>query len=173
MLQKRLPGAGGQILDAIVAAAVGGILSVVIGERLPRRWFRPESFPFRAWKWEDGGRIYEKLGVRRWKDFMPDLSRIFPQMVRKKTSEARTVESMRRLAQETCEAETIHWALILLVSPAVAVAAGGLLGALCALLYALGNLIFVVIQRYNRPRVLALEEKMKQLAEKRKSHADH
>lgn len=147
------------LLRAVLLMAGAGALSVVVGEALPRRWFHPEKRFWRGYAWERGGQIYRRLGVHVWKDCMPDMSRILSFAVKKKAALARTADSMDRLVRETCEAEFIHWALILLVTPLLPVLAGGV-GAVAAILYAAGNLVFVVIQRYNRPRLMQILEKM-------------
>ena len=150
-----------RILRAVLLMAGAGVLSVVIGEALPRRWFDPQKPFWRGYAWERGGRIYRRLGVQVWKDRMPDVSRALPSAVKKKAALTRTADGMERLVRETCEAEFIHWALILLVSPLLPVLCGGAVGGIAAALYAAGNLVFVVIQRYNRPRLALLLEKMK------------
>ena len=71
------------------------------------RWGRPcpqmvlrRKAPWRSAPWEKGGRIYLKLGIRKWKDHLPDMSRLMPDMVRKDLGSDPAV-----LVQETCVAE--------------------------------------------------------------------
>ena len=104
MLRSWLPGLGGGLLKALILGFIGGVLSFCVGQALPRRWFHPDAFPFRPFAWEKGGKIYERLGVRRWKDLLPDMSRIVPGVVKKKASLTRTPEAMALLVRETCEA---------------------------------------------------------------------
>ena len=73
-----------QLLRFLLTAAVMGLLAHIIGEALPRRWFRAEAFPYRAYAWEQNGKFYQKLGIRAWKDRLPDMSRLMPDMVKKK-----------------------------------------------------------------------------------------
>lgn len=160
MLRSWLPGLGGGLLKALILGLGGGILSFCAGQALPRKWFSSEAFPFRPFVWEQGGRCYERLGVRRWKDVLPDMSRLVPGMVKKKAALNRTPEAMDRLVRETCVAEAVHWALILCMTPLLAYAVPGPLGALIALGYALGNLLFVIIQRYNRPRLVEIRKRL-------------
>ena len=68
---------------ALYAAALG-ILAHPVGQALPRRWFDPHRAPYRCRDWEKGGRVYNKLHIRRWKDRLPDMSRLMPDMVKKK-----------------------------------------------------------------------------------------
>lgn len=63
--------------------AVLGVAAHPLGQALPRKWFCAEKAPWRSAPWEKGGRIYLKLGIRKWKDHLPDMSRLMPDMVRK------------------------------------------------------------------------------------------
>ena len=77
------------------------LLAHPLGQWLPSR-FQPERFPFRAWKWEKGGRVYAKLHIDGWKKLVPDMSRVLPDMVRKElpAGGAVTAEQAERLVQE-------------------------------------------------------------------------
>lgn len=136
--------------------AILAILSHAVGERLPRRWFDPESRPFACFSWEKDGRIYEKLGIRFWKDRLPDMSRLDPRMQRKQLRAVRGREELESLLRETCVAETVHWALILLSPPLLWLWPGTGGAMVLALDVLLGNLPYILIQRYNRPRLAAL-----------------
>lgn len=149
-----------RLIYAAIVAAAGGFASFLIGQLLPRSLYDPDKFPYRAFRWENGGHIYEKLGVHKWKDHVPDMSRIIPGMVKKKAALARTPESMLILVKETCGAELIHWLLIVFISPLVGQAFEGWMRAFAAGAYALGNLLFVIIQRYNRPRLMEIYRRM-------------
>ncbi len=136
--------------------ALLGVLSHAVGERLPRQSFDPESRFFAAFSWEKNGQIYEKLGIRRWKDRVPDMSRLDCRMHPKQLRSVRSGGELQRLMQEMCVAEAVHWGLILL-SPALLFlwpGWGGLTLMLADIF--LGNLPFILIQRYNRPRLAAL-----------------
>ncbi len=130
-----------------------GVLSNFVGTALPRKWFNPERFPYKSLKIEKVGRIYEKLHIRKWKDKVPDMSKIYKRMVPKKFDIASNSESLMILIRETCVAEFIHDVLIILGLGCMAIwdEAGGVI---CSLLWFLGNIPFVIIQRYNRPKLL-------------------
>lgn len=153
------------LLYAVIYIAVLGILSHFIGQALPRAWFSAEKFPYRAAKWENGGKAYEKLGIKRWKDHLPDMSKIMPDMVKKKMSAAKE-QGMEVLIEETCVAECVHWALIVL-SLGIFLFWRSPWSIVFWLVYnILGNLPFIIIQRYNRPRLVMLEQRRKRRAEK-------
>lgn len=169
MFRRLVRGVPGVLLEAALIVIVCGFLSFALGQALPRRWFDFDAFPYRAFGWEKKGKVYDRVRVHKWKDSVPDMSRFVPFMVKKKAALARTPETMARLIRETCVAELVHWALIVLVSPIIAHASGGTLGAVLGAAYGAGNLSFVIIQRYNRPRLREILSRM----EERKSHDSH
>lgn len=136
-----------------------GISSNFIGFLLPRRWFDDRRFIFRCASWERGGRIYDKLKVRAWKDKMPDVSRLIKSMVPKRISGKAKLEELETLIAESCVAEIIHWGLIIAGLPLLIIWRG-LGGIICYIIWSLGNLVFVIIQRYNRPRFRAVCDRL-------------
>ena len=74
----------------------------------------------------------------------------------------RDPDHLRKLVVETCSAEFVHWVLILL-SPLFAILMDEL-GVLAMILYIIGNMVSLVIQRYNRPRIMKIIQRI----EKRK-----
>ena len=152
-------------LYAVLYIAALGILSHFLGQALPRAHFSAERFPYRAAQWEKGGKAYEKLGIKHWKDHLPDMSKIMPDMVKKKMSAAKE-QGMEVLIEETCVAECVHWALIIL-SLGIFLFWRSPWAIVFWLVYnILGNLPFIIIQRYNRPRLVMLEQRRKRRAEK-------
>lgn len=153
------------LLYAALYVAALGILSHFAGQALPRAHFDPQKFPYRSADWENGGKVYEKLGIKHWKDRLPDMSKIMPDMVKKKMSAVKS-QGMDVLIAETCVAECVHWALMLL-SPGIFFFWRGAWAVVFWLVYnLLGNLPFIIIQRYNRPRLVMLEQRRKRRAAK-------
>ena len=140
------------LLCAIYVAAIG-ILSNPIAALLPRRWFHPDRFPFRGFAWEDGGKVYNKLRIRAWKDRVPDMSKFLKKLYRKQVDPKPNAQNLERLIQETCVAEAVH-AVLMVLSLYVIRIWRGLPGWIVWGLGVLGNLPFIIIQRYNRPRLM-------------------
>ncbi len=87
-------------------------------------------------------------------------------MVRKSVSLNSESADVMRVARETCVAEVVHWALLLLaVIPCFFCKTA--LEYIVAIIYGLSNLPFIIIQRYNRPKLVAISERLK-LREARK-----
>ena len=166
------PQAALQASISVGVIAALGVSGGIIGELLPRRWFHWDRFPYKTCAWEQNGKVYEKLGIRKWKDKMPDKSRWGGHEYAKTIRGKNDTENTIRLLQETCVAEAVH-------------TASSLLGLLClrlwpgwggvivwAVWFLLGNLPFILIQRYNRPRLLRLRSLL-QRREQRKGHHEH
>ena len=136
-----------------------GVFSHFLGEALPRRWFREDCFLWHCYSWEQGGKVYEKLHIRKWKDYMPDMSQIMPDMVPKRISKESSSVQIDRLVKETCVAELTHDVLIVVAFVCVLIWPGKG-GFVMAMLFAIGNVPYVLIQRYNRPHLIALRDWM-------------
>ncbi len=156
-----------ETLRFVIPVAVIGILAHVIGEALPRRWFDASRFPYRAYAFERNGRFYEALGIRKWKNVLPDKSRIAPGTYRKAIrggAQQHSAAHMERLLQETCVAECVHWAL-LVISPILLFTMESPAAYVMTPLYGLSNLPYIMIQRYNRPRLAVLSARMQRKAQ--------
>lgn len=113
--------------------------------------FRPGSFRFRERKFEK--KLYKLLRVKKWKKFAPTYDE------RKFDLRERSTESV---IGETCRAESVHW--LCAVASLVSVTFAKLFGSLPAFLItgilgALVDLAFIIIQRYNRPRLMRYASK--------------
>ena len=138
----------------VSVTGVLGLCSHWIGEALPRRWFHPDRFPYALCKWEQNGRFYrQKLKIERWKNKLPDKSQKVASMVKKSVGNDHSSAYLLRLTAETCVSEAVHWVL-LLCSPVYLACMEQPLSIVAAVGYALSHLPFIVIQRYNRPRLL-------------------
>lgn len=137
-----------------MASIVGilGILAFFIGESVPRSYYHPERFPYKCYRWEKNGQIYEKLGVKWRKSHGIDMSRLLKGVFPKQNTMSRDPAHLRRLVQEMCNAELVHWVLTLF-SPVFVWLIEGWYGVVIAVGYAISNLGDVMIQRYNRPRI--------------------
>ena len=134
------------------------LLAHPVGQALPRRWFSGDRWPWASAPFEKEGRFWRKLGVHRWKDKVPDMSRLLGDMVKKQLApDGKTDYAL--LVQETCVAKCVHWALTLLSAGIFFLWRSGWAALLWLVYNVLGNVSFIVIQRYNRPRLQKLAEK--------------
>jgi glycosyl-4,4'-diaponeurosporenoate acyltransferase len=144
-----------KLLICAVYLAVIGILSYVIGKKLPRAWFDSDQRPFPSYTWEGGGTVYNRLCIRKWKDKLPDMSKIMPGLLPKRLAREGTGRNLERLIRETCVAEAIHIFLMILGGGCLFIWPGQG-GIIVTMVWALGNIPFILIQRYNRPRMKKL-----------------
>lgn len=105
-------------------------------------------------RWYQVGRlemtIYQKLKVSKWKGKMPTYDR---------TLFDPRVHTWDEIAQSTCQAELVHETIVLLSF--LPVAAGLWFGSytvfiITSVLAALLDMVFVIMQRYNRQRIIKL-----------------
>lgn len=138
-----------------------GVLSFIGGRLWANTSVNCEAFPFRSFAFEKEGKIYKKLGIAKWQSHVPDMSRVFKKIMPPKKIESRPeAEKLRTMIKETCVAEMTHWVLIILGAGYIFIWPG-IGGMICFLLSFFVNLVFVIIQRYNRPRLVhVLERKM-------------
>ena len=142
-----------------------GLCAFSLGRLLPKNSFHYEARPFCPFSWEQQGRFYEKLHIRFWQNKLPDMSRLFSWLMPEKRLSQENFAHLPRMLQETCVAEFMHLLLMVLGFYCVHLWRGPG-GWILSLLYCCGNVPYIMIQRYNRPRLLRLLHKQ----EERKGH---
>lgn len=142
----------------VIYLAVVGILCFIAGRLLPKRWFHGDRWPYRSFAFEQEGAVYQKLGIKKWQNRIPDMSRILPMVMPAKSFQIGEEERLPRMIQETCVAELIHVVLQVLGLACIRIwqGAGGIV---VAVLYWIGNIPFILVQRYNRPRLIKILNK--------------
>ena len=137
-----------------------GAASFVFGRLLPKEWFHGDQPPFQPQPFEQDGKVYECLRVRKWQNRLPDMSRILPGLIPPKSLTGDYVQRLPRMIQETCVAELIH-ALLCIAGLYVLKLWRGIGGIVIYLLYVgVCNVPYIIIQRYNRPRLLKLYRRL-------------
>lgn len=138
-------------LDALTWAA----WSVVVGysaHRLPPHRLDRDGPLTRLRPWERGGRAYDRIGIRRWKDRLPELGGVFRGGVSKRSLASRTTPDLARMVAETRRAERVHWAIPAITPVFLLWNPPGLFAAMVA--YAVvANVPCLIVQRYNRGRL--------------------
>jgi len=135
--------------------ALTGLGAFVLGRVLPPFLLREDCFPYASFSFERDGRIYECLHIKAWQNKLPDMSRILPGALPRKRLETHYKATLPDMVRETCAAELTHGLLCvtglycLRLWPGVG-------GAVVTALNTLVNGLYILIQRYNRPRLLRL-----------------
>lgn len=127
----------------IMRFAVGGAVDLIMRNRADYEspWFREKP-------WEPP--LYRRLGVRKWKNAAPTYKAELFDISKR---------SLTEVAQATCQAEVVHEIIVILsfVPLLFAIPFGELpVFAVTSVLAACLDLVFVIMQRYNRPRIVKL-----------------
>lgn len=156
-------------LNCVVFLLIISFLSFFLGRILPKNAFHADRFPYKPFKFEKNGKVYEKIHIRQWQNKVPDMSRILPFMMPAKKMSGDYSNKLPRMIQETCVAEFIHGLNSLLGLACIAICPD-IGGVIIALVYALVlNVPFMLIQRYNRPRLVALSKQIEKREKNRKN----
>ena len=146
------------LLNCVLFLVVSGLIIFFVGRVFPRKWIKENKFPFNDFKFEKGGKIYDKIKIKKWKTKLPDASLIigkfFPKFLPKKRIgiKANEQEKIKVLIKESCVAESTH-----LFSAIVGIFCAKLWkywGIIVSFAWFTWNMLFVLIQRYNRPRLI-------------------
>ena len=148
-------------LKCAIYCIVLGFGSFLAGRLVPDSWVCWQRFPYKPFAWEKNGSFYNRFGIRKWQAKVPDMSKIFPRLIQAKKVTDNFVTELPTMIRETCIAEFIHGLLFILVLPCLWIWPG-VGGIAFVVLYDLINLPFIMIQRYNRPRLVRLRKKLDQ-----------
>lgn len=147
--------AGAQVVVFSLTWAAFGLASGWWAARWSAAALDHDTWLTRTRRWERDGRIYERLHVRRWKDHLPEAGAWFGDGGSKRRLPGRTDSDLRRFAGETRRAEWVHW-MNIGFAPTFALWCSAGVTAAMVLFAIVVHLPFVVVQRYNRARLLRL-----------------
>lgn len=151
-----------KFVNCIVYLMALGVVGFFAGRVLPESWLEPNKGIFKCRSHEQGGKLYERLGIKKWQKKVPDMSRILPFMMPPKNLLGDYQSRLPVMIRETCTAELIHVLLCIAALPVLKLLPGAG-GIIVYLIYVVVfNLPYILIQRYNRPRLVRLYEKQKQ-----------
>ena len=143
------------VLDCIAWTVIQPSIAY-LALRFPPSVLDHRSWLYRTRAWEKGGVIYEELfHVKKWKSLLPDAGTLFPGAFSKEHIQSHDREYLRVWVRESCRAELCHWVAMLpsllffLWNPFY-------LGVAMVVYAVVFNTIPIVVQRYNRPRLLAI-----------------
>lgn len=130
--------------------AVGAIVNSIMKNKANHNnaWFREKRFE---------SKLYKLMRVRKWKKFLPTYS-------------PDTFDTSRKTVKEiigaTCQAEIVHEIIMVLsmlpiiFTPFLGGAAALIITSILALLF---DFLFVILQRYNRPRLVRVMERFEKI----------
>lgn len=134
----------------IMRLAVGTIVNAIMKNKANHRniWFREKSFE---------SKLYKLIRVREWKKHLPTYSADTFDTSKK---------SIKEIVGATCQAEIVHEVIMLFSLLPVALIpflGGGIAIVITSILAMLFDSLFVILQRYNRPRLVRVMERFQKL----------
>ena len=139
---------------AVVAFGLGAG-AAILTRMLPARIFDPFSPRFTVRKWER--RFLVRIGIRRWKDKIPETGALLGYLSKKTVVDRRDNTYLLHFMTETCYAEFMHTACVfvgfLIIIPALFLPAPYLfcIAIPVAVIHAILHFLPVLVQRYVRP----------------------
>ncbi|MET0727512.1 MAG: hypothetical protein ABWZ76_04340 [Acidimicrobiales bacterium] len=153
----RLSRPAGVAANVVAWGVIHGATGYAV-HRLPLERLQDDGWLLRPRAFERDGRWYERVGVRRWKDHLPEAGALFAGGVSKRSLSAGDDATLERFVAETRRAEWGHWVALasgpvaLLWNPAAA-------GAVMVGYGIAVNAPFIAVQRYNRLRAYRVLER--------------
>jgi glycosyl-4,4'-diaponeurosporenoate acyltransferase len=142
----------------VLDIAVWGSWSALVGywaHRRPATAFAGDSWVYRLRPIERGGRLYEQLAIKRWKDRLPEAGALFAGGFSKRSVRTRDRALLEQFVVETRRAEWTHWTIM--AATPVFVVWNWWWVEIAMVVYALAaNLPCLLVQRYNRARLVRL-----------------
>lgn len=157
------------IISLLVLVLIDAVCALFVRYCLPKKVFNPFLKCYNVAKGER--KFYERIGIRKWKDRIPEAGQMFANFSKTEVADMTNNEYVQKFMSETIYAEIMHWLsaifsfLIIFIDLRLALTVG--------LPLVIGNMILnilpVMVQRYNRPKLMVLyqrNERMKKKEEK-------
>lgn len=137
------------------------LLASWTGYRMSDRYFREDNWLYRSRTFELTGHLYEKLGIRKWKQRLPEGDALVKDGFRKKylPGGKLTIDYIQRFCIESRRAEWVHW-LAFLPGPLFFFSGNVPLGTAMTVYALLANLPCIMAQRYNRIRLTRVSARL-------------
>jgi glycosyl-4,4'-diaponeurosporenoate acyltransferase len=134
------------------------LIITYLSNRMPDSFYSRDSWLLRQREWEKRGEFYQRIfRVKVWKKLLPELGDIVKSVFPKKRIKEYTREYLQKYIFESCKSEVTHWSIIFSTlsfflwsefEPAMMI----------VILAIILNLPYIIIQRYNRPRIMVMVE---------------
>lgn len=157
------------LLLSFVCVLLPSLISLIVIRLLPKKWFNWTNKAYFVSKNEQN--FYVKMGVKVWKDKIPNCMGKVKNYQAENNGEMSS-EYLELFLRESCYGEALHIACVLF----------GLVGMFFVpihlvprmtlpiwVVYAIYNLPSIIIQRYNRPRLIVALKRAKMVEERKKS----
>ncbi len=141
--------------NAVIFTIIGATLGFALAP-VPAKFFKHDCFFFQSFPFEQNGAFYEKyFKITRWKDKLPEFSEIVKVGFCKDSLNSLSKTYLDRFLTETMRAEFCH-VLLILLSPIYFLFDETPWAVTMLIFTVIANIPFIMIQRYNRPRIARL-----------------
>lgn len=152
------------ILTNVILAAIWHFITFLLCTSINTGFFDASKKIYQPRTWENDGKIYnDVLKINRWKDLLPQ--HIGKDGFSKSHLTDVSVDYLDEFIMETCRGEWNH-SMNCLFAVVLFAVNGFLMAVVLSLLLLVGNLPFVIIQRYNRFRLQKLRRMIIRRSEK-------
>jgi glycosyl-4,4'-diaponeurosporenoate acyltransferase len=139
----------------VVGWGAWSALAGYVAHRRPTSSFVRDTWLYRLRRFEGRGLYERRLRIKRWKDRLPEAGALFTGGFSKRSVRTKDRATLERFVVETRRAEWAHWAIM--AATPFFLAWNPLWVEPFLVVYALAaNLPCLLVQRYNRLRLLAL-----------------
>lgn len=142
----------------IVTFFLFSIIITYLSNKLPDSIYSCKSWLLKERSWEKKGMIYQHvLKVKYWKKYLPELSDFVKSVFPKREIKEFSKNYLQKFLYESCKSEVTHWCIILSSLLFYFWTEFGPASLMLAIAITI-NLPYIIIQRYNRPRIMELVE---------------
>lgn len=145
-------------ISAVIDFLIDAVIAFII-HKLPKKWFNPYNKIYRVWTFER--RLYENLGIKKWKDRIPEMGQLC-NFKKDKIASINDNNYIYKFLEETCYAEVLHFLsavlgfAVIFVFPLKYVFNFTLpVAAINCFL----QILPIFIQRYTRPKLIKIYER--------------
>lgn len=146
-----------RVLYCLIYLGCIGLTSFLLGRLMSKHTFDIQRKCFTVGQREID--LYNSIGIKYWQNKLPDMSRILPWAMPAKSMNCDYRSNIGVMINETCVAGLIH-AFLCVFGFGCAFIWQGVGGILASVAYCIANIPFIMIQRYNRPRLIRLAKAM-------------
>ena len=150
------------LLNFIALFAINAVVALFVRYVMPKKYFNPNLKIHKVHKWEI--RFFKKIKINKWKDLVPEAGRVLVGFDKTKV-ENKEEAYINKFLSETIYAETMHFWSIIFTSFVFFISPQLILTVILPQFITnfIINLLPVMIQRYNRPRLIVALERIKRL----------
>lgn len=161
-----------QIIITFFTLLILDIIFAFMIRWFPKKWVNPFNKIYKVHNWEK--KFYVKLGVRKWKDLIPESGKALVGFDKRNVAAMNDNEYLKKFMEESVIAELMH--IISFVVSAILLFIPFRLAIIVRLPIILANMIFqimpVFVQRYNRPKLMLAYERNIRLQQRKQKNEE-